>query len=256
MLRPLLIAEENKLARSANQQGESQARALEEVLQSCVTEVIDFGPYREGVTLDWPAVLSGDKFALMLELRKRSYRDGRKIIMLDVQCPRGRCTPTDYSVDLDTDVMVREITDEVFDHVRDGVPFEVQIAGKLVTFLPATGRTEEAAQKLERQHPGRNMAVLLRSRIQDVEGIERRDILDWIDGNNGASKTFEGLSSQDGEDLRDAFDAVECGVDTEVSLTCEHCGRSWSFPLPFDGGFLAPATEIRKRRRERRRGKG
>ena len=112
----------------------------------------------------------------------------------------------------------------------------------------------ELARKLDAQNPGRQIAAMIRARITDVEGLKRSEIMDWLDGNNGVSKNFPGLSSQCAEDLRDAFDEAECGIDTDVEITCAKCGLTYNVPIPFGSGFLAPATAIQQRRRARRHG--
>jgi len=252
-IRPIRIAEENKLA-SAAKGAHALDRALEEVLSACVPAVVDPGPYgflEVGSRPDWRRMLSGDRFVAMIELRKISYRDGHLLYAMDLACPGGRCPRFDYMIDLDRELVRRDLDDEAYRRVAAGEPFEATIAARRVTFQLGTGQTEETAKALRKQHPARPMACLLRARLLDVEGVERRDILDWIDGNNLA-KAYPGLSSQDGEDLRDALDRAECGIDTEVDIRCEHCGSEYAIDLPFDSGFLLPGTEIRRRRRDRK----
>ena len=110
-----------------------------------------------------------------------------------------------------------------------------------------------------KQFPDRDMACGLRSRITDVVGpdgkkIERREIMDWLDGDDGRSKKFPGLTSDDGEELRDAMDKVDGGVDLEVTAYCDEpdCRNPpVRFDLPFDRIFL-PGEGIQKRRMKRR----
>jgi hypothetical protein len=254
-IRPIKIAEENVLA-SAYGHGSAQvARGLERVLAACVTGIPEPGVYAEfiqpGGAADWRRMLAGDKFVAMLELRKISYRDGAKFTIYDSECPAG-CPSADYEIDLDADIIRRELDADSADHFRANLPFEASVAGKAVTFNMVTGATEDMVQKLQQQHPERKISCAMRARIVDVDGVDRRDILDWLDGANGTSKKFEGLTSQEGEELRDIFDQHECGIDTDVPIECMHCGRTYTVPLPFDGGFLMPSTGIRQRKRDRR----
>lgn len=254
-IRPIRIAEENLLAAAQSRRNANAARVLEQVLDACVVGIAEPGPYpflQPGDRADWRRMLSGDKFVAMLELRKVSYRDGHLLPALGIECPNSACPPFDVSIDLDADVIRRDLTAENAAKLVAGEPFVCTIDDKKVTFVLGTGATEEMARKLVAQHPERRMAAGLRSRILDVDGVERRDILDWIDGANGASKRFPGLSSQDGEDLRDALDLVECGIDTSVDVACPQCGRSFTVELPFDSGFLMPSRGILERQRQRR----
>jgi len=259
IIRQLLLREENILAQAQKSRKTNQNRILNDILEACFVEWVEPGPYADATPGEKPRVsqlLSGDKFAAMLELRKISYRDGEKYTLYDVDCPSGSCPEFDFEVDLETDIVRRDLSDEAAAHVRDGVPLECVIAGKKVTFVLASHKTEDIAQRLDRQNHGRGMATRLRSRIVDVEGVERRDILDWLDGNNGNSTRFDGLISQDAEELRDEFDKQECGIDTEVTIECPHCGGESYIDLPFNSAFLLPAKGIRERKKQRRLGKG
>jgi hypothetical protein len=113
-----------------------------------------------------------------------------------------------------------------------------------VFFSLATGGTEDLIERLNAQHPGREMTTTLRSQIMSVEGMEKRDILDWLDGESPRSK-WPGLGSDDAEQLRAAFDAAECGVDTTIRTECPKCGAETAAELPFDR-LLLPGTAARK----------
>jgi hypothetical protein len=123
-----------------------------------------------------------------------------------------------------------------------------------VKYTLAFGRTEENYMMLAEQNPGRDMACGLRSRIAEVDGLEPHQILDWLDGNNGKSDKFPGLGSQDAEDLRDAFDVVEGGIDTSVEVYCPRCSEVFDVNVPFSAFFL-PGKGINTRRREARKRK-
>jgi len=256
-LRQLLMREENMLAQAARARGRSQANALNDVLNACLVGWVDTGPYKAELDSkpDVKDFLMGDKFAMMIELRVITYRDGHSYTIHGAECPTGGCAPFDYEIDLRADLIRRNLSDEDAATFAAGEPFVCEIDGKKVTFLLADGKTEERLQKLMKQHPGRPMACTLRSRIEDVEGIDRRAILDWLDGDNGASKEFDGLGGQECEDLRDAMDLHECGIDTEVLMECPHCGREAYIDVPFDSGFLLPSKGIVARKKQRRLGR-
>ena len=259
ILRQLLVREENILAQAAKSRGKNQNRVLNDILDSCLIGWVDTGPYQDiddGAKPKTRDLLMGDKFALMIELRKISYRDGNLYTLDEIECPSGSCGTFAYEINLDNDLIRRNLEPEDAEYISAKIPFECSIDNKAVTFTLADGRTEENLERLTRQNPGRPMSCTMRSRILDVGDIPRRDILDWIDGNNGNSKTFDGLTSQDAEDMRDAFDIHECGIDTEVEIICPHCGREALIDLPFDSGFLLPSKGIKARKKRRRLGKG
>jgi hypothetical protein len=77
-----------------------------------------------------------------------------------------------------------------------------------------------------------------------VEGVERREILDWLDGESPKAK-WPGLGSEEAEQLRAAFDAEECGLDTTIRTECPKCGSETTAALPFDR-LLLPGTAARR----------
>jgi hypothetical protein len=250
------MADENRLAQAAKS-SENFETVIETVLASRLGAVVDPGPYPrllEGGDVVWDDLLSGDTFAAMIDLRKISYDDGATFTVLDLQCPSGQCPKFDYDIDLDVDLVRRDLDDVGAEHVRSGAPLVCQVDGKQVSFTLATGSTVKRVRKLDAQYPKRMMATRMRSRILSVEGVDPLEIMNWLDGNNGASKVYPGLRAADAERLRDAMDQHECGIDTEVELTCEHCGRKYMINLPFDAGFLAPGIGIAQRKRKRRLG--
>lgn len=257
--RQITLAEENILISAAkSKKAATQQTVIDDVLSACAMEVVDPGPYNFltiGGKPAWPRMLAGDRFVSLLQLRILSYKQREMYTVPGVRCPA--CNHRwDYQINLLEDLYYREASEEDLEHLRTNEPFAVTIADKVVTFGHATCDLETKVSKLEEQNPGRSMASLMRARILDVDGIERRDILDWLDGNNGQSKDFSGLTSEEADELREAFDEHNCGVDTEVEADCPSCGESFQFILPFDSGFLLPGQKIRERRKQRRRGMG
>jgi len=252
-MRQLTLADENFMAEAKKQRrGNALTRAMQEVLERCTAEVVDPGPYQfldAHGKADWHRMCAGDRIKAMLELRKLSYTDGEVYTVENVTCPCSYVWDHDFNID--EDLTYQPLSEESAELLREGKPFEVKIDNRLVQFRLQSGETEELFDKLKRQKPGRKMAAGLRSRIVGVEGLEARDIMDWLDGNNGQSEKYPGLSSDDAEQLRDAFDAADCGVDTEVEAECPDCGRFVRFDLPFDG-ILLPGKKIRERKRARR----
>ena len=254
--RQIMLREESFLAKHSRSRKMKRDKLLSEVMNMCCNGVVNPGPYpflKEGDKPQWEEMLRGDRFIAMLKLRMLSYRDGHEYDV-DLRCPMCNEKFTDI-INLRDDLHIQNLPAESVAKIKSGEPFETTIAGKKVYFHLPLGKTEKLADKILRQNPGRDMAAAIRARIVDVEGVERRDILDWLDGQGGGGK-FEGLTSDDAEDLRNAFDSVDGGVDTEIEAECPatDCGHIWDYDLPFDKIFM-PSREIRERRRKLRRGK-
>lgn len=242
--RALTLKEENILASS---RGRRQHSALDRVLSACVVQVHDAGPYKDlGQKPDWDKMLQGDRFVAMIRLRVISYREGEDY-QFKTTCPDCK-KRTEQSINLLSELPVRPLSEEAMEAMVNGAPFTAEIAEAKVTYSLSFGEHAKRAEKLREQNPKRTMAAALRSRILEVEGVDKRDILDWLDGEHG---DFPGLTSDDAEDLRDAFDRVDCGIDTEIEVECPSCWAVWSLSLPFDDGFFLPQRGRKKRRQER-----
>lgn len=248
-LRALSLADENFLTDQGKRRKRG-ANPLVDVLARCTLQVADPGPYpflKAGSAPDWGRMLRGDFWWALLELRALSYRDGDTFDMAFACDARGCSHRWEERIRLREQLPQVPIAKAVAERVRAGEPHETTIDGRRVSFTLPTGATEDEIERLRDKYPGRGMACTLRAYIRDVEGVERREILDWLDGQGSPSK-HPGLLSDDAEQLRAAFDAVDCGVDTTIRTECPRCGAEAQADLPFDR-LLLPGTAARKGRR-------
>lgn len=258
--RKLMLHDESVLADAMNDKRADIEETIEQIVTSCVVSVVDPGPYtklKEGDSLtqrSWLEILRGDYFCACLKLREMSYRDRGKIDV-DLKCDAGGTCKHEFAVEVDisNDLIYQELPEESFNRLREGKSFETIVAGRKVQFMLSMGKSQHLARKYMEQYSGRTMAAGLRSRIISVEGVESRDIMDWLDG-QGKNPEYMGLTADDAEDLRDAFDAADCGVDTTLEAKCPKCHGYFDFVLPFTGIFL-PSKNITKRKKEARRKK-
>lgn len=258
------LAEENALAAGMSRSsGEAQQqKTLSDVLTACTEQIVDPGPYnflKPGDKPNWRKMLSGDRMATMILLRVLSYRDREMYNVSGVQCPRcGR--RSDYEINLFEDLVWRDLEPEARERLEEGRPFELRIGNAMIEYTFGTGETQELATALAEQYPDRAVSAGMRSRILDVhldgaaEPIPRARIIDWLDG---TGDTYEGLTSDDAEEIRMVLEDIECGIDTDVELICAGvgCGHEFVVQLPFDGMF-APRSGARRKQNKRRRGRG
>lgn len=253
-LRQIMLREENMLAEAIKAKRGSTMQSLYKVLNECTVEIVEPGPYEflsSGGRPDWNNMLAGDMMATMIHLRVLSYKEREIYTVFNVPCQQ--CGRKDsYEINLYEDMIWRDLSEEGRKKLINKEPFEVSINDTLIKFHMVTGNTQNKVDKLTRQFPGRPVSAGLRARIESVENVDVAHIMDWLDGGN--NEKYTGLSSDDAEALRDAFDLVECGIDTEVELCCPD-GHEFLIDLPFGVGFLAPSKEIQRRKFERRRGK-
>jgi len=250
--RQIMLAEENLIATTRQSRKGNMEDALDEVMTRCAIRIVDPGPYtflEVGDKPDWKRMAKGDRFGSMIDLRCLSYKDGH-LYEAELRCPSSTCGKKfGWEVNLETELIRQDMPDESLEKIKNGQPFVVEIAGKKISYTIAYGKTEETFDALSAQYPDRDMSSAFRSRIVDIEGVAPRDYMDWLDGNNGDEKCkYPGLSSEEAEDLRDAFDVIDGGIDTSMEAECPHCRGWFDFSLPFSGIFL-PGRGIIQRRR-------
>lgn len=253
-MRQAMLAEENHIAGIAKGNGGSVDQGLMDVLDKCTVGIVDQGPYEfltVGGKANWKQMIRGDMFSALVQLRSITYRDGHEL-EFDQRCANKGCNKKfAVSVNLFEDLLWQDMPESSLEKLKNGELFAVEIDGRTVHYTLAFGKTEETYNLLSEQNPNREMSCGLRSRIVKIDGLEPYQFLDWLDGRNGESTEFSGLSSQDGEDLREAFDVVEGGIDLGVEVRCPKCGGVYDINVPFSVFFL-PGRGISLRRRKAR----
>ena len=252
-IRQLTLKEENFLAAAARSRKGSQEKTLVEVLARCTEGFSDTGPYPWAKVSEkprWDDMLSGDFFGAMIELRKLSYREG-KDYEIELKCPNRACNHRfGWTVDLNKDLVSKRLPERSFAAHKEGRPLTVEIAGKVVHFHLGVIKDTAFQEKLDKRFPGREMACMLRARIEKVEGVDSKDLMNWLDGEGNGP--HEGLTSDDAEDLRSAFFDADCGIDTEIEVECPRtsCRNVFSLDLPFES-ILSPGRAQASKRKNR-----
>ena len=228
------ILADRKLARSGGQ--------LDQVLKACTEELVDAGPYAfAGDDVDWSRVLQGDRFFALLQVRVLSYGPE---YAFSVPCEERACRARiEWELDL-TELPVRPLSDESRAAFLAGNRFETVLpdAGKRVVFRLMTGADEQKLTRLRRQAGDRPITTMLGFRIDEIEGVEARDKLRFV----------EDLAMADVTHLLGELDRVDCGVETEIDVECPECLATQPVELPFDRGFFLPDPRRDRKRSSRR----
>ncbi|MDD5265406.1 MAG: hypothetical protein PHU43_11310 [Candidatus Bipolaricaulis sp.] len=252
-MRQITLREENYLAAASRSRKGSQERILVEVVDKCTLSVIEPGPNPEakpGTKPKWDNMLSGDFFGALLGLRKLSYREGKEY-EIELVCPNRGCNNRfGWVVDLDKDLVVKQLPEASAEALREGRPLTVEIAGKTVHYNLGMVKDLAFQEKLDKKFPGREMACMFRARISKVDGVDSADLMNWLDGEGKGPFSGEGLTSDDAEDLRQEFFRVDCGVDTEIEAECTRtqCRNVFRLDLPFDGILTPGRAQASKRK--------
>jgi hypothetical protein len=196
------ILTDRKLARSGGQ--------VDRLLAACWEEMVDPGPYDFGEkNIDWGAVLQGDRFFALLQIRALTYGPE---YAFSVNCRQSACRARiDWELDL-YQLPVRPLSDESRAAFLEGNRFETVLpdSGKRVWFCLSTGELERKLPRLRKNAGDRMLSTVLALRVQEIEGVDQRD----------KRKFIEELSLRDADFLMDEFDRVDCGVETNIEIEC------------------------------------
>lgn len=249
-LRQITMKEENYLAGVASSRRALQTKVLVDVVSRCTDGFVETGPYawaEVGGDVEWDRMLQGDSLAAMLALRKLSYREGANYD-IEVRCPS--CSNRfEWRVNLDEELVIKGLTEEGAEAIRTDTPLVAEIDGERVHYTLQHVRDMDQMDRLERRFPRRKMACLLRNRIKSVDGVDNKDLMNWIDGEGKGP--YPGMTSDFAEDLRAEFSRHDCGVDTEIEVECPSptCGEVFAMGLPFGGIFMPGRAAQQKRQR-------
>ncbi len=213
---------DRKLAKAGTQ--------LDPILAACWEETLDPGPYDFGDNpIDWSKVLVGDRFFTLLQIRVASYGPD---YTFSVCCDNRSCrAKIDWELSL-LDLPVVALSEESRAAYLAGNRFETRLpdAGRRVWFHLLSGNDERRMTQLRKGASERPLSTLLHARLDQIEGVDARDKLKFI----------EDLAISDVTFLLGVFDRADCGVETEIDIECPECLGSQSVELPLDKGFFLP----------------
>lgn len=237
--KPWLSTELVKLGTAARSaRGGSGLAPMFDMLTRAWVRTLDPGPYRFTVGAakperPWFEMLTGDVLVGLKEVRARSSGDK---YYLPFDCPR--CGEDDNLVAVPlSELKVRPLSDEALRKVRSREPFKARVADVEVAFDLQYGRHDEEAaallakvkedKRLGRRVVGRGAHSLIEAaavRVRALDGQERPAIERW--------EWVASLRTEEVDDLRDAFDEHDCGVDTEHQVLCQACQRRSRLDVP------------------------
>ena len=227
------VLADRKLAKSGGQ--------VDALLGACWEETVEPGPYDFGEKdIDWGAVLQGDRFFALLQVRALTYGPTYAFAL---GCQNDACRSRfEWELDL-TELPVRPLSDESRTAFTDGNRFETTLpdAGVRLWFRLFTGADERKLPQLRKNAGDRILSAMLGWRVVEVEGVSPKD----------KRRFLEDLSMRDADFLVDEFDRVDCGVDTAIEVECPECFSVQEVELPFDRAFFLPGKARTARRRDR-----
>ena len=229
VLREFKVEDEDLLADPALQR---KGVATTELLRAVTVSLEDPGPYDFADDVDWSKVLQGERHHCLKENRIFTWDEE---YWFEESCPKCRA-PGEHPIDL-SEAETKKLPDSSLDHVSRGTPLTCVLpgCGKRVAYRLLRGKDERALQKIKKENKRTRSSSYLRLRIEEVEGVEHKDLKRWIRDLGGKDSSF----------LRAEFEEADCGIDMEVLLDCDRCDHAWRQDLRFDAEFLFP--KYRKR---------
>jgi hypothetical protein len=213
-------------------------RIISELCKRCWEKTLDIGPYDfpDG-NVDWNQVLQGDAYWMFMQIRKASYGE---LYEFSDQCRNCR-SRVEWSVNLDTDLVMKKLPEASEEAFKAGLPMETTLEdGRAVHFRLLLMNDNQAISNLKetRKLPWRYAAVA--QRLLSVEGVG--------DTKFELIRFMEDLDAGEADLLEEKVEAADCGVDTDITITCDKCFYDQVITLPFEASFF--------RRRKRSKGSG
>lgn len=219
----------------------ASGEAISTLLDECTIEVIDRSIYAKLPSFDWAHALIGDRMYAVLGLRKATTGQD---YLFDVRCIDRDCRRAiSWGLNLD-ELPVKELPEESKEvWANGGNKYIAHVNGKEVIFGLNTGidqvkfvrnldKIRSNAKFRQGQANNAERTLLgLAMQVSEVEGLKREEILPWLEDCDLADITK----------LRKDIEAVDCGVETGINISCPHCGLQQEVELPLDSSFFAGA---------------
>lgn len=213
-IREITGAEEDMLASKKVH----MTKKMSELLANCCQSIGDIS-VKEAIREATPKLLIGDRVFLLLAIRRVSLGD---VYPFTVACPSCEL-PNLYDVDLSTfDVkLMPDPLKRVYELVTP--------RGVKVRWHPMDGRGEESLAKLQSESDKITLALLVR--------------LDMVNDMPPTLETIKAMGISERNYIRDAFQEVEGGVDTNMDMECPKCGHEFSIDIDIgQQGFFFPSA--------------
>lgn len=226
VIRPLKVRDEGlfsdaKLLRSG--------RLIPELVSRCWVSLKSPGPYGfpDGKP-NWEQVLQGDVFYIFLQIRRISYGDGYTVTV-----PCRSCNATIEEEVLLSGLRTQALSEDALAAVRTGTGLSVKLdGGPRIQFRLLTQADDKHLQGLQQVYGLPPRFAALARRVTDIEGKPSTPA--------GIVAYIQDLAASEADEVLQAVEAQEAGVDFDVTLTCGACGMAQVTPLPLSASFFRP----------------
>ena len=202
-------------------------RTYDNILTTCTVAVVAPGPaYAFDPALGaptWDKVLVGDKFFALLAIRAETFGEDYDF---DFRC--SSCEEkVKWSIKLPDGLEVKALAASDAEACKTGTPLEATLTdGKIAKYRLAVGADERATST--HKHDDDAVIAMLSRRIVGIEGVQ--DVKKYLDE--------AGL--RDIAEIVKAFEAHDCGVQTDIEVRCTSCAGVQDISLPLARSFWMP----------------
>lgn len=204
-----------------------------DIMLGMMTAITDPGPYpwEVGARPNWDAVLSGDRFAALIDIRCATWGADYEFTIPCAECGE----PIPWELDL-RELPRTAFPAETLAQLTDGGKNEFSCAGpagEIVRFKLLNGADEKAIDAHRRQNNGRfGIGDGLVRKILGVDELKDAKVREWI----------YDLDAQPARALLERMQLVEGGVETDIEIVCKDVGCMWRqwVSLPFGRAFYVP----------------
>jgi hypothetical protein len=162
----------------------------------------------------------GDRLFMLFALRRVSLGDN---YTFDATCPDKACGATcSYTIDLST------LENKKMPDPRKRVFDAVLPTGATARFRVSTGADEERSMQSDKSEDTLSKGILMR--------------LELLNGAPPSLADVKAMKWRDRVALREQWNTVEGGVDTEVDMTCATCGHEYKRDVEVSAGFFFPSA--------------
>lgn len=238
-LRPLKVKDE---ALTKDAKLVKSGELVYELAKRCWVEATSQGPYDlVDKAVDWRKVMQGDAFAVFLEIRRITYGDE-----YDFTCQCKSCRSTINWTMKFSELDVRELSEEGEASWKTGEPIAVETeSGLRVTGKILTGEDDKYIARLQEGREMSQRNATLCQRIVSIEGVDTKKPFEKI-------RWVESLDAGDADELLELLEWHDCGVDTEIPVTCANCYYDQTVTLPLGASFFLKKLRKKAKRKTRK----
>jgi hypothetical protein len=211
----------------ADRKSVRRGEVYDKILKACTLEVIDSGIYSfptGSPVPDWGKVYACDRFYTLIMIRIASLGE---TFEFPYRCPSCE-HEGEWSINLSTDLEVFDLPAETRQKLQAGTnAFEADVAGKRFTFKIMNGNDEKRASKDIAANQSQVLTRAIGSRIVSVDELKAPESI-----HEAISKMPIATQWQ----ILEEFERIDGGVEQNIEIECEKCGKVIKVTLPFSEG--------------------